>query len=153
MKFYIDFGSILFLWKFLKLVCIFRFYVCIVNLVWLVLFILVCSSMKCCSANIVRMKSECNCNKALTFSHGWKLQHCFQHSLLAAPKSSLAVAVAGIYIHACSNMNAIEVPITIVDHQGLTGPPNWVLEIACLNCSSWNSSISMLCGLTSTIVG
>jgi len=29
--------------------------------------------MKCCSANIVRMKSECNCNKALTFSHGWKL--------------------------------------------------------------------------------
>ena len=45
----------------MKLVCIVRFDVCNIN----VLFILTCGAMKCCSANINVI--------ALTSSHGWNL--------------------------------------------------------------------------------
>ena len=40
----------------MKLVCIVRFDVCNIN----VLFILACGAMKCCSANIMRIKCDCS---------------------------------------------------------------------------------------------
>ena len=69
--------------------------VCIVSLTSVILMyyslFLACGAVKCCSANIMRIKGEC-WDKALTSSHGWKLTS-FQYSLFAAPYIPLQLSV------------------------------------------------------------